>query len=994
MGKNKKRRSTNGASSNKPSPRRGDKTKQTKVAKAKETDRRVVRQTKLSFADSPTLNSAAALSTAITPDAGLKPKRLAHPTPPSTPERDNPKTTITKNDPTTPTEIAPSNEQNLTKPPSTAPSLTENAKGVSSMPNAKGVASKPDSHMTTEDNEDIDSGNKKKKQTTFTITDDDAKPAAKQSKPTKPTVTAAILAARPAAKVPRKQYQEIRYRGIIDAPPSEKPLSDFVTLLKKYLKTVQSTIGRHIYLAPWDKEQESSFPHLRTPADVPDSRESLGIYLGTYVNPRADGNAVWMNLRWVTSREPPVPLERFGIELADALPKHKMSMNKQPQPCQAVKSCCIGWFMYSCKQINSTSFINETKIALGIPKNVAIGISYRTIVNQYGKKPPFNREDPPAAAIHLDIDERFYMVYQAKASSLWRKNSKKRLPNGVQLRLVPCFSSPIGKSMTDEIRSDAKTLAERQYLFVKEHLRVIDYHFISLLDTPIATDNPMTLRRAMMARAPKDRPTSRLIHNIDQSWNSTSKYVVTTVIGREEEANRFLSNLIPELLFVHGQEASKWFSGQGLSIYKDVRWNAKKGTTSSSNASASAAMVEEDVWDLGDKWKALTVASQKTSTRPDAKLLDVSTPSSLQEPQPSTEAAAETATPLARLASDKSVASFGGAFGREHDSDDEKEAEVKAAYEAANPPDMTGTQFIFSPAQVERANEKALQGSESDGLSMSTAGKTTDRTRLRLKMAQEEIVALKLKAKEELEALKTALQAQNNPSMIPLPPEVEMEDSTDDMDIDHGPRDNQLLGAALSAPKRETVDEDSDAMEEDEHDVVYMGDAPGDDPTLLSSDDEIARQAANLEGPDSSTAADSLEENHSIEFIGSDPSQSSASDPSQASASDQPSVHDPSHSSRSKGSKSSSSKGSKSETLSSASSSSSSDGSHNTALLIEKITKLTTPKNMIKVDRPGGSTDSVSQQSSGQNSGSSKDHIPEASSGKAGVVLDDAGKGE
>jgi hypothetical protein len=34
-------------------------------------------------------------------------------------------------------------------------------------------------------------------------------------------------------------------------------------------------------------------------------------------------------------------------------------------------------------------------------------------------------------------------------SSLWRKNSKKRLPNGIQLRLVPCFTSSTGKSMTD-----------------------------------------------------------------------------------------------------------------------------------------------------------------------------------------------------------------------------------------------------------------------------------------------------------------------------------------------------------------------------------------------------------------------------------------------------------------------------------------------------------------------------------------------------------------
>jgi hypothetical protein len=70
--------------------------------------------------------------------------------------------------------------------------------------------------------------------------------------------------------------------------------------------------------------------------------------------------------------------------------------------------------MYSSKQINLTTFVSETKVALGIPQDVEIGISYRTIVNEYGKRPQYNRDDPPAAAIHLDIDERFYMVFNRK----------------------------------------------------------------------------------------------------------------------------------------------------------------------------------------------------------------------------------------------------------------------------------------------------------------------------------------------------------------------------------------------------------------------------------------------------------------------------------------------------------------------------------------------------------------------------------------------------
>jgi hypothetical protein len=75
--------------------------------------------------------------------------------------------------------------------------------------------------------------------------------------------------------------------------------------------------------------------------------------------------------------------------------------------------------------MNSATFIPAIKKALNIPEDVEIGIQYRTIANEHGKKPQFNRNDPPAAVIHLDIDKRYALVYQTRASSLWRKNSKK-----------------------------------------------------------------------------------------------------------------------------------------------------------------------------------------------------------------------------------------------------------------------------------------------------------------------------------------------------------------------------------------------------------------------------------------------------------------------------------------------------------------------------------------------------------------------------------------
>mgnify|MGYP000576989902 FL=1 len=116
--------------------------------------------------------------------------------------------------------------------------------------------------------------------------------------------------------------------------------------------------------------------------------------------------------------------------------------------------------------------------------------------------------------------------------------------------------------MTDTQRSDATTLNERQYYFVKEHLKLLPaYFFISQLDTPLSDDNPMTLRRAMMAQAPAKQATSRLIHNVDAAWNQTTKHTITTVVGREQEAQRFLVNMIPEFLHRFGDEATKWFTG-------------------------------------------------------------------------------------------------------------------------------------------------------------------------------------------------------------------------------------------------------------------------------------------------------------------------------------------------------------------------------------------------------------------------------------------------
>ena len=132
------------------------------------------------------------------------------------------------------------------------------------------------------------------------------------------------------------------------------------------------------------------------------SWESISIYLGTYVNPKQDGSKVYINLRLVTCKPHSVPLDCFGIELADIFSnsKHKLSIYQQPRSCQAAKSECIGWLVYSYKSMNSSIFVTALKQTLNIPDEVDVGIQYWSIVNNNGKKPAYDCDNPAAAARH------------------------------------------------------------------------------------------------------------------------------------------------------------------------------------------------------------------------------------------------------------------------------------------------------------------------------------------------------------------------------------------------------------------------------------------------------------------------------------------------------------------------------------------------------------------------------------------------------------------
>ncbi len=260
-----------------------------------------------------------------------------------------------------------------------------------------------------------------------------------------------------------------------------------------------------------------------------------------------------------------------------------------------------------------------------------------------------------------------------------------------------------------------------------------------------------------------------------------------------------------------------------------------------------------------------------------------------------------------------------------------KQAAIDEALDAAKPSDPGSTQFVFSPAQIERDHARAEAGLEMDVRSMSTAGKTTESTRLHLKEAREEIADLQ----QALRAQKMANQNMETDSINGNDMETEPPDTAtameDNAEMDSEPTDAQLLGSAIHGKHQAVIHQESDAMEDQEHADVYIGtnDYP---PSLPSSDTE--------------------------EFSASDqPSSSSSSSVSSSSSSD--GTHD----------------------------------TNELVAKLTNNQYHALSKSLIKTDKPSSSVvDSASYQSSGQSSESSQGHSLHDTTAKDGVVMDVAGQ--
>jgi len=586
--------------------------------------------------------------------------------------------------------------------------------------------------------------------------------------------------------------RSIRYRLRIEAPPQkfDSLVKSVCTSLRTVLQMVQQMAGPKIGIGLWDPQASTKAPFTR-PEDIPSGKDVasklkkvLKEYFDHWARFSANKKFVgYFKVRFITSEPDSLqfPLTHIGENLHEDLKAlHKdptkdplITLSRNPLACQATNTVVVGWLFGSVKNINENVLIPAARRELGLPDYIAFGIMWRTLWTVNKKTYPWNNEDKPPQALVIEMDKTYYPVYEPKMAALWKKRPKGKVL-GMQLRLVPAFTSPNMETADDETKADMVAMMEKQKHFINHHVTTIDSSFIARLDFKIMDKQggAWTLRRYLMNKAPHGMPTQRLFVSLDLKWSGDG-HVLTTVQPFRDQAITAHNNMIPECFWLFGEQVSAWFSDTGKHLFREVIWDPDSNKTKSLH-NPLAEVVKENFYGMGQTWQPKPVtgrgiveqtpATTPSPTEPPAAL---TTSTATVAPLPSsshahTAAGAEAPNSILKPTSflnpdkkqvtvrdvldqraisgdgrgDASVKSFGDLYGREHDGDTVRTAKPATNTSSEEEDDQEPTtnprclRFDLSGMELQA---KDNSGDDASKMTTSTAARTTDSTRVQLK---------------------------------------------------------------------------------------------------------------------------------------------------------------------------------------------------------------------------------------------------------------------
>jgi hypothetical protein len=408
--------------------------------------------------------------------------------------------------------------------------------------------------------------------------------------------------------------KDCRYTCQVKVQPSDNPVQHIADKFLYMVKWLKNKIGKDLAIATWDDLDEKQVVYLRT-SQLPKPTETsawIAIW-GTWINikPQQEGTA-YLKIRFVTQAPDTLTRRLMNIgELREEITAAtEITIGRSPIPCQAVQVACSGWLFGSNRHMNGENLLQEIAKLANIPPHVRMGISWRTIKLENGKTPPWVDNVQPASALHIDIDWFHGPVYNPLIANIFKKHGNVK-PLGLNLRLIPCFSSDEGKNSTTDRKMAANKMRDKQEFLITQHITVIKTPYILNLDKPTKPNGTMTLWRYLKNLHPQGLVAARLVLSVDQAWKEGSRE--TNIVTTKEYASQVqdaLRDMIPECVHKFGLGMKGWFTTEGLQAFQGVNWDPKQNKSVSDRDVEAMRIVSKDYFGMGEAWRT-TKAGKK-----------------------------------------------------------------------------------------------------------------------------------------------------------------------------------------------------------------------------------------------------------------------------------------------------------------------------------------------------------------------------------------------
>jgi hypothetical protein len=335
-------------------------------------------------------------------------------------------------------------------------------------------------------------------------------------------------------------------------------------------------------LLPWKTAKQSTFPAITTTdetsgsfADIYLNRSWLGnleqkhrLYFKIYVGHDEDYNDVIVQEFDAWSSHPDQNLKHCMI--------------------QAEETALIGWLLYSTQNIDlgslSDAIYDELKLEVGL-KWMDIRLSNK------GTKSKAKQ----VKAIHVEVEKNKSRKITESLMKIYGRSfeSIHNFPLGIRLRF--CKTIDNAAYMTE--RTKLIKLRGRQHQLVEETSRATSAGIIdleALLQPNSATDEPTTLRMAIMAIESRESKTTPLFRSVDISYNS-EEYVFAFHKSMTEESKAMVDYLYPYLAHKYTTKSlKKGFDACHIKEMESFKYNLSKDRVEDTYAELSYIAMEDD----------------------------------------------------------------------------------------------------------------------------------------------------------------------------------------------------------------------------------------------------------------------------------------------------------------------------------------------------------------------------------------------------------------